>query len=122
MLRKVAIVNILVPSKLHLPSTLCLRRLLLHAASLNPLKLLAHASFLNLTLLAVLRVFKVATVTKLHQVSRLIHFTLKATNGTLNGFAITDLDLDLDSKFGTARGGRCIQHKNVRQLYIKNRK
>jgi hypothetical protein len=84
-----------------------LRVLLGHAASLNALKLDADTRLLDLALLFVLRVLKVLSVAKLHQVSRLVDLALKTPEGGLNGFAISHGDLDLDGKFRTTGSCHC---------------
>ena len=81
--------------------------LLEHATSLHALKLLAHTGFLDLALLAILGVFKGTTVTKFHQVSRLVDFALEASQGAFNGFAITHNHLDLDGKLCSGGSDHC---------------
>ena len=96
-----------------------LRLLLLeHATLLHALKLLAHSGLLDLALFAILRVFKITSVTKFHHVSRLVHFALEATEGALNGFSITYADLNLDSKLRTARTGNWKNTKKNLRIFI----
>jgi hypothetical protein len=47
-----------------------------------------------------LRRFKGFPVTKFHQVTRLVDFALETTKSRLNGFTITNVDLDADIQFG----------------------
>ena len=75
-----------------------------HALALHALELLSQTSFLDLALLLFLGVFKVSLVAKFHQVSRVGDGTLESTKGTLDGFSITDIYLDLD--IGGSGGAR----------------
>ena len=70
-----------------------------NAASLHTLELPAHASLLNLALLLLLRVLEVTLVTEFHQVARLVDFALEAAKGAFDGFAVTNIDLDLHGEF-----------------------
>jgi hypothetical protein len=75
-----------------------------HSFPLHTLKLFAHTSFLDLANGLFLLVFKVTLVTELHQMSRLGNLTLETTKGRFNGFAITDIDLDVDGKISSLSG------------------
>lgn len=66
-----------------------------HATLVHTFKLLAHTSFLDLANFLLLGVFEITLVTKFHQVSRLVDLTLESTEGTLDGFTITNVDLDI---------------------------
>jgi hypothetical protein len=78
-----------------------------HTTPLHTLKLLAQAAFLNLANDSLLRVLKVALVAKFHQVTRLVHFALKATKSALNGFTIANFDFDLDKESRVANTLHC---------------
>jgi len=43
-----------------------------------------------------LGVFKVTLVTKVHKVTRFVHLTLETTEGRFDGFAFSDINLDVD--------------------------
>lgn len=87
---------------------LCTLRSLCHAALLHTFKLLAQASFLDLAFLLFLRVFKVASVAQFHQVPRLIDFSLEATEGRLDRFAIPHFNLDFNCQGGQDPAMRCV--------------
>jgi len=69
-----------------------------HSTPLHSFILLSHSTFLDLALFALLGVFKVALVTQLHHVSRLVDFALETTESTLDRFTISHIDPNLDWK------------------------
>ena len=79
---------------------------------LHTFELLAHTAFLNLTLRLLLRIFEVTPVTELHQVTRFVDLTLESAKSRLNGFTITNLDRDFDSKGGFR--GCCTEERDVK--------
>ena len=87
-----------------------------HAASLHAFELGPHASFLDLALPLFLGVFKVTSVTKVHQVSGLVDFTLETTKSRFDGFSITDNNLDIDVQFGRRTGCNVTKYKRRKRL------
>lgn len=79
---------------------------LVHTTLVHALKLDTQTGLLDLADLGLLRILKVTSVTKFHQVTRLVHFTLEATKGALNRLAITNIHLDIDGK--GSRDGRSL--------------
>lgn len=78
-----------------------------HTTLVHALKFNAQTGLLDLTDLALLRVFEVTLVAKFHQVSRLVNFTLEATESALDRFTVTNFNLDFDRKGG---GDCCSVH------------
>ena len=75
-----------------------LSALLPHAPGLHPLHPLHKSSLNDFPLLALLGVFKVASVAKFHEVTRFVHLAFEATEGRLNGFPFPDFDLNVNRK------------------------
>ena len=78
-----------------LVSLVVLHLLLSSTAPLHSFKFLSQACFLYLALLSFLRIFKVSTVSKFHQMARLAHLSLESTKSTFNGFTLSHLNFDL---------------------------
>ena len=62
------------------------------------------------------------SVTELHQVSRLVDFTLETTKGRFDGFSISNGNLDVNAKFRRRAGCRSQRKNPPKQLNASKRK
>ena len=79
--------------------------MLLHPALLHPLESRAGACLLGLALPLLLVGLKVATMTKLHEMAGLVDLSGETAEGLLDGFALTNLDLDSGQGGASSSGG-----------------